>query len=255
MIERDATFSEADAGRIARSVRHTERTAGDLAGPRPHRPVPTRKRHVGVAEIITNDDKGAYTITVQRGAISAAGVLTYSARTEPAGLVAAAAVERRGVAVGGVGQLVRYWDEYADLPDDETGMRLVIDVGEIFYGKPAEAFSGPAETVTLDPCTRAGTDNGAANLAVHLKADRTSYTMPSVDGTPTTLATTIIVPFTLGADGKYYVLGAPVTVVTDVTYNTTDKKFYKKVRAVWVQTVGTESINDEIIDLVDCTGV
>ncbi len=132
MAERDATFSEADAGRIARAVRHVERTAGDLSGPRPHRPAPTRKRHVGVAEIISNDGEGAYTITAQRWNPDTPA---YQAATSPEGLIAASARDFLGRTDGVAGDLVPFWDEY------DTAGTMILFINAVAGGTHASPLA------------------------------------------------------------------------------------------------------------------
>lgn len=78
----------------------------------------------------------------------------------------------------------------------------------IRFGKPTGAYSSGA-TMTLDPCDIAGVDNGLANVTV-----QAGYTMPY----STTIPTTAIVPFMQAADGLWYVVGVPKTVMTAIEY-------------------------------------
>ena len=107
---------------------------------------------------------------------------------------------------------------------------------EVLFGKPTVAFSS-GTTVTLDPCDVHGTDNGLDNDTVYLQADQSSYSMTN----STTLATSMIVPYCLGDDGNYYMLGQPIEVITSFRVDGANKKLQKKTRNTWGPTSGTES--------------
>lgn len=110
----------------------------------------------------------------------------------------------------------------------------IVDGYTIFFGKPTGAFSS-GDTITLDPCDVNGTDNGKANVTAYVQASKASYSMTN----STTIPTSCICPFVFGADLKYYLLGNPVEIVTDV--DVTSTAMTKKTRNAWSLTIGTES--------------
>lgn len=120
-----------------------------------------------------------------------------------------------------------------------------IDEGEllpeglvVLFGKPTGAFSS-GTTITLDPCDLHGTDNGTANVTPYVQASQASYSMTN----STTIPTTQIVAYYQADDGDYYLLGAPIEIVTDYDVDGASSLLQKKTRNVWILTTGTESAN------------
>lgn len=120
-----------------------------------------------------------------------------------------------------------YIDWGGDDADDET---------EVLFGKPTSAFSSGA-TIELDPCDAHGTDNDVANVTVYTQADQSSYSMTN----STSIGTDQIVPYVVGDDSEYYMLGTPVEIVTDWQFNASTHYLQKKTRNVWIDAPGSES--------------
>jgi hypothetical protein len=108
--------------------------------------------------------------------------------------------------------------------------------GGILFGKPTASFTSGA-TITLDPCDVHGTDNGAANVTAYVQASQASYSLTN----STSIGTGQIVPYTVGSDGSYYLVGTPVEVVTAYQVDGATLKFQKKTRNVWTLATGSES--------------
>ncbi len=108
----------------------------------------------------------------------------------------------------------------------------------INYGKPTAAFSS-GTTITLDPCSRIGTDDAEGEddyVTVFVQADQASFSMPN----STTIPTTAIVPYT-SSEGDNYVFGTPLEVLTDFNVNTSTFKLQKKIQVDFGLFAGTES--------------
>ncbi len=124
------------------------------------------------------------------------------------------------------------------LTEIERRKPILLPDDVVLFGKPTAAFSS-GTTITLDPCDVSGTDTGEDNVTVYTQADQSSYSMTN----STTIPTTQIVPYILGDDDAYYMLGTPVEIITDRSTS-----FQKKTRNVWMLTPGTESEWVEGID-------
>jgi hypothetical protein len=138
---------------------------------------------------------------------------------------------------------------YTGVDTDETPCFECYVPGKTLYGKPSSAFSS-GTTITLVPCSIEGTATGESNVDVYVQKDKSSYSMTN----STTVATTTVVHYTVGADGAYYVLGMPVEVMTNFDINTGGNlKYRKKTRNTWGAWGGEESDWVDIITGTACS--
>lgn len=117
-----------------------------------------------------------------------------------------------------------------------------------FYGTPTGVFSSGA-TITLIRSDVKGTAlSGPPNVAVYLQASQASYAMHY----STTIPTGTVIPFMKGADGLYYVLGAP-RVIQTVAWSSGTMQLTFTARDDWGLFSGTESAEQEIFQAVSKT--
>jgi hypothetical protein len=128
--QRGIAFELPSAKRIAQVTREVEQSLPQQIAPRDGASVSSRKRHLGVARIISNDGDGAYTVTVQKWC-SEDG--EWVDRTEPEALVEATAYHWAGSDTIEEDETALYWEER----DEDGEMVLMIQ------GNEAAASTGP----------------------------------------------------------------------------------------------------------------
>jgi hypothetical protein len=111
----------------------------------------------------------------------------------------------------------------------------------LLLGKPAATWTS-GSTITLTPCDSAGVATGDPNVTV-----QAGWTLPTGANIPTST----IIPYELAADGKFYVIGTPTWVVTDVTYDATNHVFNKTYALIFAAS-STSSTNYVITDMSNC---
>jgi len=108
--------------------------------------------------------------------------------------------------------------------------------GAIFFGKATANWTS-GTTITLDPCDITGTDNGKANETVYVQASKASYTIAN----SAQIDQNTVCAYVKGDDDYYYLVGTPITVLTEFNINTSTYKFQTKTKDVWAFTESGES--------------